>query len=70
MHFPNGGDAHLLRGLAQGSLVGMGMGYVENVDVSGGVMVLGHRPRRNGSIGSLVNKYIWAVRVEEIESPH
>ena len=48
----------------------MGMGYVENVDVSGGVMVLGHRPRRNGSIGSLVNKYIWAVRVEEIESPH
>ena len=70
MHFPNEGNAHLLRGLAQGSLAGMGMGYVEIVDVSGGVMVFGHRPRRSGSVGSLVNKCIRAVRVEEIDSPY
>ena len=70
MHFPNEGDAYLLRGLAHRSLVGMGMGDVEIVDISGGVSVVGHRPRRNGSIGSLVNKCIRAVRVEEIESPY
>ena len=48
----------------------MGMGDVEIVDVRGDVTVVGHRTRCNGSIGSLVSKTIWAVRVEEIESPY
>ena len=38
--------------------MGMGMGYVEVVDVSGSVTIVGHRPRRNGSIGSLADKCI------------
>ena len=39
--------------------MGIGMGHVEIIDVSGDVTVVGHRPRRSGSIGSLVNKCIW-----------
>ena len=58
VYFIKEGAAHLLRGLMQFSLIGMGIGYVEVVDVSGSVTVVGHRPRRNGSIGSLVDKCI------------
>ena len=50
--------------------MGIGMGGVEIVDVSVGVTVVGHRPRRSGSIDSLVNKCFWAVRVKEIESSY
>ena len=49
--------------------MGMGMGYMEVVDVCGSVAVVGHRPRRNGSIVRLVDKCIWAVLLEEVE-PH
>ena len=56
MHLSFEGDVQLLRRLAQRSLVGMGMGDMEVVDVNGGVTVVGHRPRCNYSIGTLVNK--------------
>ena len=49
--------------------MGMGMGYVEVVYVSESVTVVGPRLRRSGSIGSLVDKCIWAVLLEEVE-PH
>ena len=69
VHFPNGGDSYLLRGLAQGSLLCIGMGDVEIVGAIGDVTVAGHWPRYNGSIDSLDHKCIWAVRLEKNESP-
>ena len=45
----------MLRRLAWRSLVGMGMGDIEVVDVKGGVAVVGHRPRRNYSIATFVS---------------
>ena len=70
MHLSFEGDAQLLRRLAQRSLVGMGMGDMEVVDVNGGVTVVGHRPRRNYSIGTLVNKCAGAIRIQEVQPPY
>ena len=42
VYFNKEGAAHLFRGLSQGSLMGMGMGYVEVIDVRGSVTVVGH----------------------------
>ena len=69
VRFLNEGNSYLLRGLAQGSLLCIGMGDVEIVGGSGDVTVAGHWPRHNGCIDSLDHKFIWAVRVEKIESP-
>ena len=41
------GDAHLLGRLAQGSLVSMGVGGVEGVDMNEGTPVAGLRPGAN-----------------------
>ena len=41
VYFPNEGDSHLLRGLAQGSLLRIGMGDMEIVGASGNVTVAG-----------------------------
>ena len=50
--------------------MGMGIGDVEIVDVSGGVTFVEHRPRRNVSIRSLANTCIWATPVKVIGPPY
>ena len=48
------GDAPLLGRLAQGYLVGMGVGGMEGVGVNWGTPVAGLRPGRNYSIDILI----------------
>ena len=59
------GDTHLLGRLAQGSLVGMGVGSMEGVDVNWGTPVTELRSRRKYSIGILTIKCTGAIRITE-----
>ena len=61
------GDAHLLGHLAQGSLVGMGVGGMEGIDVNWGTPVAaGLRSGRNYSIGVLIIKCTGAICIQKL----
>ena len=59
------GDTHLLGRLAQGSLVGMGVGSIEGVDVNWGTPVTELRSGRKYSIDILIIKCTGAIRITE-----
>ena len=59
------GDTHLLGRLAQGSLVGMGVGSMEGVDVNWGTPVTELRSGRKCGIGILIIKCTGAIRITE-----
>ena len=60
------GDAHLLGRLAQVSLVGMGVGGMEGVDVNWGTPVTGLRSGRNYSISILIIECTGAIRIQKV----
>ena len=57
------GDANPLGRLTYGSLVSVGLGSMEGIDLNGGTTVVGLRPTRNYCIRTLVNVYTRAIRV-------
>ena len=69
VYFIKEGAAHLLGDLMQVSLIGMGIGYVEVVDVSGSVTLLGIGPGAMVALAVSSTSAFWAVRLEEVE-PH
>ena len=60
------GEVHHLGCLAYSSLVRMGLGGVEGVDISRDATVVRLRPRHNPCIGTLVNEYTGATRIKEV----